>query len=129
MIMTKARSAVMDVLLKADEPLSASGVLEAIGGSCDQATVYRSLHHLEDAALAESFVLYCSEHGIERYYASVHSAHRHWFHCEACHRFVDLGACRMDGLVAQFESELGLSVTRHTMYLSGLCAACKQASL
>ncbi|MDX9898186.1 MAG: transcriptional repressor [Spirochaetia bacterium] len=127
--MTKARSAVMDVLVQAGQPLSASGVMEAIEGSCDQATVYRSLHHLEEAGLAESFVLYCSEHGIERYYASCHSAHRHWFHCESCHRFIDLGECRMDGLVSEFESDLGLSVTRHTMYLSGLCAACNQASL
>jgi len=123
--MTKARAAVLSALDGAREPLSASGVVARLAGTCDQATVYRALHHLEDAGLAESFVLYCSEHGVERYYASARAPHRHWFHCESCHRFVDLGECKLKGLVAEVEREFGLQVTRHTMYLSGICNACK----
>ncbi len=122
--MTKARKAVLEALDAAAEPLSASGIAERAVCDCDQATVYRALHHLEDAGFAESFVLYCSEHGTERYYVSAKAPHRHWFHCEACHRFVDLGACRIGGVVAELERELGLRVTKHTMYLSGLCADC-----
>lgn len=122
--MTKARAAVLALLDAAGEPLPASSLASRLGELCDQATVYRALHHLEDAGLAESFVLHCAEHGTERYYASTKAEHRHWFHCEVCHRFVDLGACRIGGLVAEFERELGLRVSRHTMYLSGVCAAC-----
>jgi Fur family ferric uptake transcriptional regulator len=122
--MTKARSAVLRVLDGASEPLSAAGVASAMTGICDQATVYRALHFLEEAGLAESFVLYCSEHGVERYYAEAGGRHRHWFHCESCHRFIDLGDCRIGGLVAEFEGELGLRVSRHTMYLSGVCRDC-----
>lgn len=123
--MTKARAAVLAALDGAAEPLSASGVVTRLADHCDQATVYRALHHLEETGRAESFVLYCSEHGVERYYASASAPHRHWFHCESCHRFVDLGACRIGGLVADVERELGLHVTRHTMYLSGICADCR----
>lgn len=122
--MTKARAAVLAALDAATEPLSAAGVVTRLADRCDQATVYRALHHLEEAGRAESFVLYCSEHGVERYYASAGAPHRHWFHCESCHRFVDLGACRIGGLVADVERELGLRVSRHTMYLSGTCADC-----
>lgn len=122
--MTRARKAVMATLDSATEPLSAAGVVATVGSSCDQATVYRALHYLEDAGLSESFVLYCSEHGVERYYASRKSTHRHWFHCESCHRFIDLGACRIGGIVADVEREMGLKVTKHTMYLSGICADC-----
>lgn len=122
--MTKARAAVQAVLDSATEPLSAAGVVATVGSSCDQATVYRALHYLEDTGLSESFVLYCSEHGVERYYASRKSAHRHWFHCESCHRFIDLGACRIGGIVADVERDMGLKVTKHTMYLSGICAEC-----
>jgi len=100
-----------------------------LAGTCDQATVYRALHYLEDSALAESFVLYCSEHGVERYYASAAAPHQHWFHCERCHRFFSLGACRLGGLVADVESEFGLRVTRHTMYLSGICNTCSDKGL
>ncbi|PKL23637.1 MAG: transcriptional repressor [Spirochaetae bacterium HGW-Spirochaetae-3] len=126
--MTKARIAVLAAIDGAEEPLSASGVAARANCDCDQATVYRALHHLETAGFAESFVLNCSEHGTERYYVSAKGPHRHWFHCEGCHRFVDLGACRIGGLVADLESELGLRVTRHTMYLSGLCAECSARS-
>jgi len=122
--MTRARTAVLAALDGATEPLSAAGVVSKLADTCDQATVYRALHFLEEAGRAESFVLYCSEHGVERYYASASAPHRHWFHCESCHRFVDLGACRIGGLVADVERELGLHVSRHTMYLSGTCADC-----
>jgi Fur family ferric uptake transcriptional regulator len=126
--MTRAREAVLAVLEEASEPLSASGVASALGESCDQATVYRALHYLEESGMAESFVLHCSEHGVERYYTSRSSAHRHWFHCESCHRFVDLGACRLGGMVGRVERELGVRVMRHTLYMTGLCPECASSS-
>lgn len=122
--MTKARRAVIDVLDGAGQPLSVAGVVARMEGACDQATVYRALHFLEDHGQAESFVLSCSEHGVERYYASRAAPHRHWFHCESCHRFTDLGLCRMGGFVQGVEDELGLRVRRHVLYLTGTCASC-----
>ena len=128
--MTRARAAVLAALDTATEPLSAASVASRVAVACDMATVYRALHHLEETGFAESFVLYCTEHGVERFYASAHSAHaalaahRPWFHCESCHRFVDLGACKIGGLVAEVERELDLRVTKHTMYLTGICGDC-----
>ena len=75
--MTRARKAVLAALEAAGEPLSAALVVEAVDGACDQATVYRALHYLEESGRAESFVLHCSEHGVKRYYAPVGPAHRH----------------------------------------------------
>jgi Fur family transcriptional regulator, ferric uptake regulator len=122
--MTKARSAVLATVEAASEPLSASGVVAAVGGACDQATVYRALHFLEEGGQVESFVLHCARRGVERYYVSRSSAHRHWFHCEACHRFFDIGACKVGGLVSEVEREFGVSVERHTFYMTGLCSRC-----
>ncbi|MBU0928509.1 MAG: transcriptional repressor [Spirochaetes bacterium] len=122
--MTRARAAVLETLNGSREPMSAGGVAAAVAGCCDQATVYRALHYLEDEGLAESFVLHCAERGVERFYVGANAPHRHWFHCESCHRFIDLGACRIGGLVSEFERELGLRVSRHTMYLSGKCRDC-----
>ncbi|TFG83049.1 MAG: transcriptional repressor, partial [Spirochaetales bacterium] len=87
--MTRARSLVLGALEDASEPLSAAGVLAAIDSACDQATVYRALGYLESRGKAESFVLHCDEHGTERFFAAGIAGHRHWFHCEACHRFLD----------------------------------------
>jgi len=115
---------VLAALAAADEPLSAAGVKAALGDACDQATVYRALHYLEESGRAESFVLHCSEHGVERYYSSSAVAHRHWFHCESCHRFLDLGSCRLGPMLGEVEAETGVRVMRHTLYMTGLCPDC-----
>ncbi len=130
--MTKARTAALEVLRGAEEPLSAAAVHGMMGSDCDQATVYRTLHYLEDHGYAESFVLHCTEHGTERYYTAVDGgadgcgspAHRHWFHCESCHRFIDLGSCTVSELVESFERERGVRVRRHILYFTGLCSDC-----
>ncbi len=129
--MTKARKATLAALAEAPEPLSASAVLLRIGELCDQATVYRTLHFLEDEGFAESFVLHCEEHGTERYYSAIRGdgtgeiPHRHWFHCEACHRFIAIGACTVSQLVEKFEADQNVSVRRHVLYFTGLCADCR----
>lgn len=128
--MTKARAATIDILATAREPLSASDIHTEIGSRFDQATVYRTLHYLEKHGLVDSFILHCSEHGTERYFTArrhvegAPATHRHWFHCEACHRFTDLGECQLDRLVGNFEAKHGIVVRDHTLYLTGLCAHC-----
>lgn len=126
--MTKSRALILRILEGAAEPLSAAGVYALVDGACDQATIYRGLAYLEGAGLAESFVMHCDAHGTERYYCSERLGHRHWFHCSSCHRFVDIGACRLGALVGELEAERGLRIERHALYLSGLCADCAQAS-
>lgn len=128
--MTKARKTVLDILVSATAPLSSSGVFALMNESVDPVTVYRTLHYLEENGHADSFVLHCDAHGTERYYTvsgktdGVSLPHRHWFHCEKCHRFTDLGDCTIDALVRGYESNLKISVKTHTLYLTGVCASC-----
>ncbi len=123
--MTKARKAVQDILDAAGTPLCALDVEARAGSLCDPATIYRALHYLEEQGLAESFVLHCEAHGTERYYVSGKAQHRHWFHCERCHRFVDLGACRVEPILRDMEQHTGVTIRSHTLYASGCCAACR----
>ena len=111
--MTKARKGVKRLLDEAEKPLSALDLGTLMEGVCDLATVYRSLHYLEENGFAESFVLHCSAHGTERYYVSREAPHRHWFHCERCHRFIDLGACRIGAILESMESETGVLIRHH----------------
>ncbi len=122
--MTRARAAVLSAIDAAATPLAAADVVATLAGICDQATVYRALHHLENGGNLESFVLYCAEHGVERYYVTRKAAHRHWFHCESCHCFLDIGTCKVGGLVSTVERELGVRVSQHTFYMTGLCPSC-----
>lgn len=129
--MTKARQAVLDILMCAEEPLSAAAVQSASGNTFDPATIYRTLHYLEQKGRAESFVLHCREHGTERYYtaAGEGETHHHWFHCEHCHRFVDLGSCGICGILGEYEKSRNIEIRSHIMYLTGICSACKQEYL
>lgn len=130
--MTKARAAALEALERADAPLSAAGVMAAMGRRCDQATVYRALRFLEERGLADSFALHCDEHGTERYYTARDAGsgvgHRHWFHCVSCHRFVDAGECAIGPLVGRLQEKAGLRVTGHVLYLTGTCASCSDGS-
>ena len=129
--MTRSRKTVLDILLSSPEPQSAADVFAVMTDSVDQATVYRTLHYLEENGYAESFILHCTSHGTERYYsastdaAGNRLAHRHWFHCEQCHSFTDLGCCTLDTLVRGYEDLHGIEVKSHTLYMTGLCAACR----
>lgn len=128
--MTRSRKQVLAVLQRARQPLSAAAVHHELGLCCDQATVYRTLHYLEEQDLAESFVLHCSEHGTERYYTAILGEdgeplpHRHWFHCTRCHAFIELGNCAVSAMVRAFEDSQHVSVEHHVLYLTGLCHTC-----
>ncbi|MFZ2782482.1 MAG: transcriptional repressor [Rectinemataceae bacterium] len=122
--MTKKRKAVLEALERAEVPLSAADIASSMGCACDLATIYRALHGLEKAGLAEAFAFECSERGIERYYFASLMRHRHFFHCEVCHSFTDLGECRLGPLVDAAEHEFGFVVEGHTLYLTGVCAEC-----
>ena len=110
------------VLQASRRPVTVARLQDELG--CSRATVYRALRWLEERGFAESFALHCEEHGTERYYVRSAETHRHWFHCESCHRFIDLGACRIEGLSAQLEKDLGVRINRHILYFVGCCPSC-----
>lgn len=128
--MTKARAKVLALLSAAAEPLSASAIVKSVSDCMDQATVYRALHYLEENAYADSFILHCLSHGTERYYTALpqsgSSIHRHWFHCESCHSFIDLGECILDSVISGYEEDHNLTIHTHTLYLTGLCSKCRK---
>jgi len=122
--MTKARVAVLDAVNEAGKPLSAADVFDVLKVQCDQATVYRALHYLESTGYVESFVLHAQDQGVKQYYVSNQAVHSHWFYCEACNVFLDLGSCKIGDLITDFEQNLGLRVSRHIFYMTGLCPQC-----
>lgn len=131
--MTKARKATLDILRHAEKPLTAGEITARIALHCDPVTIYRTLHYLEEKGYADSFVLHCTEHGTERYYTAITEdqaavSHHHWFHCERCHSFIDLGSCRIEPLLAGYQTELDIRITGHTLYLTGICQGCIRSS-
>jgi Fur family ferric uptake transcriptional regulator len=119
------REAILAAIEASPGPSSAADIVRCLEGRCDTATVYRGLHRLEGEGRLEAFVFECAERGVERYYLSRASAHRHFFHCERCHRFIDLGECRLGEIVGELERERGLRVEGHTLSFTGICTDCR----
>ncbi len=129
--MTKAREYILSLLRASEIPLSAQDISERKEMPMNSVTIYRTLHYLEERGLCESFPLTCTEKGTERYYAVIHHEedgtciHHHWFHCEECHSFIDLGSCRINSLIDQYEKDFSVSVSHHSLSLTGTCSRCR----
>ncbi len=130
--MTKARRSVLQILTHEEKPMSAQDISSKIDSTINPVTVYRTLHYLENEGYCESFLLHCTKKGTERYYVSLvdeegnECAHHHWFHCEKCHQFTDLGSCQIDSLIENYTKNLDLTILHHSLSLSGICHSCQQ---
>ncbi|MCX7788063.1 MAG: transcriptional repressor [Spirochaetes bacterium] len=122
--MTKARKTILDTVEDSPVPLSASEIHKKITRPMDLVTVYRSLKYLEDNGFLESFSFTCTDKRTERYYYRRREPHVHFFHCEQCHTFLDLGKCELDTQVIRLETQFGVRIATHTLYFTGICARC-----
>lgn len=130
--MTKARKSILHILNESNEPKSALDIFSLVEKEMNQVTVYRTLHYLEKEGYVDSFILHCTQKGTERYYVAIldasknSCAHHHWFHCEVCHAFTDLGSCQIDSLIAHYNKENNITIMHHNLSLSGICHSCQQ---
>ena len=124
-LMTKKRALILEQIRDSIQPLSAQQLYEKLKGSLDQATLYRGLRFLEERRDITSFLLDCSERGIERYYSSSRGHHSHYMHCVSCHSFTAVGNCPLKGLDT-LEKETGFKVEEHFLTLKGICRKCRE---
>lgn len=128
MAMTKNRQAILQVLQNAQQPLSATQLYHKSAKAFDLATVYRALSYLEKNAFIDSFLLTCSCCKTERYYTVASDEHHHYFHCQNCHRFIDVGDCLSKEILERYSKRFDVAISDYMLTLSGLCPLCKTAS-
>lgn len=117
---TKQRSAIREVLERAERPLSVAEVLSEAAALVDGlgiATVYRSLATLQDEGWLESVEIA----GEPTRYERTGKGHHHHFRCEGCARVFDIEGCAVDvrGLVPP-----NFRLNSHVVTLYGRCAGC-----
>lgn len=123
--LTSRRKAVLKAVEDSVLPLNAEEIFKILKKKMDQATVYRSLSHLEKNNLLKGFTIFCSEEGAVRYYNRNTDGHLHYLHCENCHSFTKLPEiCTFERTRKSIEEKYKFIVKSHTMYLSGTCAGC-----
>ena len=125
---TQAMEAVIELLMEAGLPLSATEIAEApsLKHSCDPATVYRLLSRLEEKGilrrlgLRERSAHYALRHG---------HCHEDYVVCTECGKIEQLNmACPVEALEAEISQSTGFANLDHELEFFGICPDCQEIS-
>lgn len=123
---TGPRQAILQVLESHPHPLTNKEIFAALpAGECDLATVYRSLHLLEDMGLAKR---YDFGDGVARFEVArdAHGKHHHHLVCTACTKIVEIEDCLAEEWDRRIGTENGFVQVTHKLEFFGLCPACQK---
>jgi Fur family ferric uptake transcriptional regulator len=124
---TGPRQAILDVLRREAHPVTNKEIHAALpAGLCDLATVYRSLHLLEELGLVKR---YDFGDGAARF-EMVHegeTGHHHHLICTACARVVELDDCLAEAWEQRIGRETGFRTVTHRLEFFGVCPDCQRA--
>jgi Fe2+ or Zn2+ uptake regulation protein len=124
--MTKTRLAVLVLLERTRQPLSAAEICDQLHEekvSIDLVTVYRTLHVLKELGLIVQLDLH--QEGQSRYEMKAGRQHHHHIRCQDCGRIVDLLLCPLKKITKLIEQRTQFIVDDHTLEFTGLCPKCQ----
>ena len=118
---TEQRTAIREVLLRTDRPLSASEIHEGARRTARGlgiATVYRNIRRL----LEDGWLVAVDIPGGATHYEVADKKHHHHFVCRACDRVFEVPECPSE--LGQITPE-GFELERHEVWLYGKCPDCQ----
>jgi Fe2+ or Zn2+ uptake regulation protein len=124
--MTRTRKAVLALLERTHQPLSASEIfaqLQEEHVAIDLVTVYRTVNVLKELGLVVQLDLY--QEGQSRYELKEGRTHHHHIRCQVCGRIVDLLLCPLKKLTKLIEKRTQFVVGDHTLEFTGFCPKCQ----
>lgn len=123
---TQRRTAILEVLQHHGRPLTNKEIHAALPrGTCDLATVYRSMHLLESMRLVQRFDF---GDGAARWelVAPGTSGHHHHLICRRCNEVVELDECPPPEWQQRLAAQHGFIEVEHRLELFGICPACQK---
>ncbi len=122
--MTKARTAMLDILEQHSSPISAEDLLDELRQrrfSTNKTTIYRELACL----VARGLILEVDLGERKKRYESSHAGHHHHLICVKCHSIAEFDTGNhLTFLEAKIRKQKDFIVQRHALEFFGLCAAC-----
>jgi Fur family ferric uptake transcriptional regulator len=122
---TGPRRAVVEVMALEHHPVSARDIFDRLKpGSCDLATVYRSLAALERTGLAHRYDL---GDGVARY-ELLHGTRKHHHHhlvCTRCSEVVEIEHCAIQEMERMVAERNGFESVSHRLEFFGVCPSCQ----
>ena len=123
---TGPRQAILGILQANPHPLTNKEIHQALpAGQCDLATVYRSLHLLEDMGLVTR---YDFGDGIARFEIARdgHGGHHHHLICTGCTRIIEIEQCLASEWEERIARESGFQMVTHKLEFFGRCPDCQK---
>lgn len=123
--LTGPRQAILEILRRQKHPLSIKAIFHALPpGDCDLATVYRSMHLLENMRMVKRFDF---GDGGARFELLTEGddGHHHHLVCTRCAEVVELDDCFMADLDRSIAERNGFQSVTHKLEFFGLCPACQ----
>lgn len=124
--MTPQRRLILDTILKRKEHLSSEELYSHVkkrDSSIGQATVYRTLKLLNESGLIEPLDF---ADGVTRYEPSYGTDHHDHLICEHCGKNIEILDETIELRQEELAKEHGFTLSRHKMYLYGVCADCRK---
>jgi Fur family ferric uptake transcriptional regulator len=121
---TAPRQAILDVLRKHEHPITSKEILAALPeGECDLATIYRSMHLLEEMGMVHRFDF---GDGTARFelVADRHDHHHHLV-CRACSKIVEVTDCFPPEIEQRIARAAGFKRVSHRLEFFGICPDCQ----
>lgn len=122
---TGPRESILRVLQQHPHPLTNKEIHGLLAsGECDLATVYRSLHLLEDMGLVKR---YDFGDGVARFEIArdAQGAHHHHLICTRCSSIVEIDVCLAAEWEQRIARESGFQRVTHKLEFFGLCPRCQ----
>lgn len=122
---TGPRESILKILRGYARPLSVREIFAALPrGDCDLATVYRSLHLLEDMQMVKRFDFGSGGARFELL-AEGDDGHHHHLVCTRCADVVEIEGCFPAELQDTIAHQSGFTAVTHKLEFFGLCPRCQ----
>jgi Fur family ferric uptake transcriptional regulator len=123
--LTGPRQAILRILREHTHPLSIKQIhAELPPGDCDLATVYRSMHLLEEMGIVKRFDLGDSVARFELLREG-DDGHHHHLVCTQCAEIVEIDECFGRELEEKIASQSGFKAVTHKLEFFGVCPDCQ----
>ncbi|MCJ2163369.1 transcriptional repressor [Pseudodesulfovibrio sp. S3] len=122
---TPQRKVIVETFLEAEGHFSAEELCSLVKGKAvdiGQATIYRTLKLLVDSGLADAFD---PGDGVSLYEHSYNHAHHDHFICAHCGKTLEICDAVIEERQERVAEEHGFELTRHRMFLFGVCSDCR----
>jgi Fur family transcriptional regulator, ferric uptake regulator len=122
---TRSRKAVVEILKKAERPVSAEEIyirIKESGSSINLSTVYRTLDLMESKELVNKTRMGDGK----AIYELTGNGHRHHLICTNCHKSVAIDLCPLEALQKDVGKQTKFDITGHKLELYGICPECKK---